>query len=42
MVCLDDPEGFLEVDEMSVVVSIGANVPVKEIVLENVKPVVII
>lgn len=42
MAVLDDPDGFLEVDETSVVVSITANVPVKEIVLENAKLAIII
>lgn len=42
MVVLDDPDGFLEVDENTFVISIAANVPVKEIVLENVKPAIII
>lgn len=39
---LDDPDGFLEVDEASIVVSFTADVPVKEIVLENAKPAIII
>lgn len=42
MVVLDDPNGFLEVDENSFVVSIAANVPVKEIILENAKPAIVI
>ncbi|KAK2748719.1 hypothetical protein FQN57_000300 [Myotisia sp. PD_48] len=39
---IPDPEGFLEADESSVVISISPNVPVKQIIADLVKPAVII
>lgn len=39
---LNDPEGFLQVDENSVVVSCCSNVPVKQIVCDLARPAVII
>jgi hypothetical protein len=39
---LDDPRGFIEVDEQSVVLSIAPNVPVKQIVIDISRPAVII
>jgi hypothetical protein len=38
MTVVDDPEGFLIVDDESVVVSIAPNVPVKQIVLDLCRP----
>lgn len=39
---LEDPEAFLEVDDTSIIVSIGANVPVKQIITEIARPAAII
>ncbi|KAJ5199860.1 hypothetical protein N7491_009343 [Penicillium cf. griseofulvum] len=39
---IEDPRGWLEVDEQSVVVSIAPNVPVKEIITDIARPAVII
>lgn len=39
---LDDPRGFLEVDDNSVVISISPNIPVKQIVADIARPAVII
>ncbi|CEL09655.1 hypothetical protein ASPCAL12788 [Aspergillus calidoustus] len=39
---LDDPEGFLEVDDRSLVLSCSPNVPVKQIVVDVAKPAVVI
>lgn len=39
---LDDPEGFIEVDDETLVVSCGPNVPVKQIVLDLANPAVMI
>ncbi|KAJ5496653.1 hypothetical protein N7463_008640 [Penicillium fimorum] len=39
---IDDPRGWLEVDEQSVVLSIAPNVPVKEIITDISRPAVII
>ncbi|CAG8076143.1 unnamed protein product [Penicillium salamii] len=39
---IDDPCGWLEVDEQSMVVSIGASLPVKEIIADIARPAVII
>ncbi|KAJ5817588.1 hypothetical protein N7447_007596 [Penicillium robsamsonii] len=39
---IDDPRGWLEVDEHSVVLSIAPNVPVKEIITDIARPAVII
>lgn len=39
---LDDPQGFLEVDESTIVISIAANVPVKEIITDIARPVIMI
>ncbi|KAL2129427.1 hypothetical protein VTI74DRAFT_7821 [Chaetomium olivicolor] len=39
---LDDPRGFIEVDESSVVISVSPNVPVKQIVADIARPAVII
>ncbi|KAK3312661.1 hypothetical protein B0H66DRAFT_378604 [Apodospora peruviana] len=39
---LSDPRGFLEVDEMSVVVSIAPNVPVRHIVMDITRPAIMI
>lgn len=39
---LDDPQGFVEVDDESVVVSLYPNCPVKEIIHDLAKPAVII
>ncbi|KAL4861839.1 hypothetical protein BDV12DRAFT_203609 [Aspergillus spectabilis] len=39
---LDDPEGFLEVDDVSLVFSCSPSVPVKQIVVDVAKPAVVI
>jgi len=39
---LDDPRGFLEVDESTIVISIAPNVPVKEIITDIARPVMMI
>lgn len=39
---IDDPCGWLEVDEQSIVVSVAPNVPVKEIIADIARPAVII
>lgn len=39
---IDDPRGWLEVDEQSVVLSISPNVPVKEIIADIARPAVVI
>ncbi|KAJ4292217.1 hypothetical protein N0V88_005848 [Collariella sp. IMI 366227] len=39
---LDDPRGFLEVDDNSVVISISPNIPVKQIVADIARPAVVI
>jgi hypothetical protein len=35
---LDDPEGFLEVDDSTLVISCAAQVPVKQITLDLARP----
>ncbi|KAJ7868971.1 hypothetical protein B0H14DRAFT_3861367 [Mycena olivaceomarginata] len=39
---LDDPRGFLQLDESSIVISIAPNIPVKQIVTHLARPAVII
>lgn len=39
---LDDPEGFLEVDESTVVVSVAPNIPVKQIISDIARPALLI
>lgn len=39
---LSDPRGFLEVDEMSVVVSVSPNVPVRQIITDLARPAIMI
>lgn len=39
---VDDPEGFLKVDEQSIVLSIAPNVPVKHIIADIARPAVVI
>jgi hypothetical protein len=39
---LDDPEGFLQVDDATLVVSCGPNVPVKQIISDLARPAVMI
>lgn len=39
---LDDPYGFLEVDDSSVVISFGSNVPVRQIVADIARPAIMI
>ena len=39
---LDDPRGFLQLDESSIVISIAPNIPVKQIVTDLARPAVII
>ena len=39
---LDDPEAFLEIDESSAVISCGPDIPVREIVSDIARPVVMI
>lgn len=39
---LDDPHGFLEVDESTVVISIASNAPIKEVVTDIARPAIII
>lgn len=39
---IDDPRGWLEVDERSVVLSVAPNVPVKEIIADTARPAVVI
>ncbi|CAI7597780.1 unnamed protein product [Penicillium palitans] len=39
---VDDPEGFLKVDEQSIVLSIAPNVPVKHITADIARPAVMI
>jgi hypothetical protein len=39
---IDDPRGWLEVDECSVVLSVAPNVPVKEIIADTARPAVLI
>jgi hypothetical protein len=39
---LDDPQGFIEVDEMSIVVSISPDIPVKQIIADITRPAVLI
>ncbi|KAI1418486.1 hypothetical protein F5Y13DRAFT_196292 [Hypoxylon sp. FL1857] len=39
---LDDPKGFLEADESSVVISISPNVPVRQIIADTSRPALII
>lgn len=39
---LDDPRGFIEVDELSVVLSISPDVPVRQIVTDLARPAIII
>ena len=42
IIILDDPETFLEVDNVSLVVSCGPDVPVREIISEIARPAVMI
>ncbi|KUI60933.1 hypothetical protein VP1G_08095 [Cytospora mali] len=39
---LDDPRGFLEVDDQSIVLSFGANIPVRQIVSDLARPAILI
>ncbi|CAG8071442.1 unnamed protein product [Penicillium salamii] len=39
---IDDPRGWLEVDEQSVVLSVAPNVPVKEIIADIARPAIVI
>lgn len=39
---IDDPRGWLEIDERSVVLSVAPNVPVKEIIADTARPAVVI
>lgn len=39
---LEDPHGFLEVDDSSVVISFGSNVPVRQIVADIARPAIMI
>ncbi|KAJ7757863.1 hypothetical protein B0H14DRAFT_3896135, partial [Mycena olivaceomarginata] len=39
---LDNPRGFLQLDESSIVISIAPNIPVKQIVTDLAHPAVII
>ena len=39
---IDDPRGWLEVDEQSMMISVAPNVPVKEIITDIARPAVII
>jgi hypothetical protein len=39
---IDDPRGWLEIDERSVVLSVAPNVPVKEIVADIARPAAVI
>lgn len=39
---IDDPRGWLETDERSVVCSVAPNVPVKEIVADTARPAIVI
>ena len=39
---IDDPDGFLKVDEQSIVLSIGANIPVKHIIADIARPAIVI
>jgi hypothetical protein len=39
---IDDPRGWLEVDERSVVLSVAPNVPIKEIVADIARPAILI
>jgi hypothetical protein len=39
---IDDPRGWLEVDERSVVLSVAPNVPVKEIIADIARPAILI
>lgn len=39
---VDDPEGFLKVDEQSIVLSIAPNVPVKHIIADIARPAIVI
>lgn len=39
---IEDPHGWLEIDERSVVSSVAPNVPVKDIIAETSRPAVVI
>lgn len=39
---VDDPEGFLQVDESSVVFSCAPNIPVKQVIADLVRPAILI
>lgn len=39
---IDDPRGWLEIDERSVVLSVASNVPVKSIVADTARPAIVI
>ncbi|KZN88559.1 hypothetical protein EN45_071340 [Penicillium chrysogenum] len=39
---VDDPDGFLKVDEQSIVLSIAANIPVKHIIADIARPAIVI
>ncbi len=39
---VDDPRGFLEVDDNSVVICVAPNVPVKQIIADIARPAVLI
>jgi hypothetical protein len=39
---IDDPRGWLEIDERSVVLSVFPNVPVKEIIADTARPAIVI
>lgn len=39
---IDDPRGWLGVDERSVVLSVAPNVPVKEIVADTARPAIVV
>jgi hypothetical protein len=39
---IDDPRGWLEIDERSVVLSVSPNVPVKEIIADTARPAIVI
>jgi hypothetical protein len=39
---IDDPRGWIEIDERSVVLSVSPNVPVKEIIADTARPAIVI
>lgn len=40
--CLDDPGGFLDVDNLSVVISIAPDIPVRQVVADIARPTVMV